>query len=685
MKNGKKVRFFSRMSTKITMLVVAAILIPLALVIYISIQNTSKTLKDTYMSYAQNLAEEAVSGIDFAVDLGETTYGNYAMDMAEDLASGIDLISENPESIPTKLLENVQIAGVAGSYAYMVSPTGIMLYHPTASKIGNSVENAAVKGIVADLKAGKKVEDGFIIYEYKGAQKLAGYAFTSAGDIVIVTADYDAFMRVDYDSLIGAIEIKGVEGSYAYMVSPDGTMLYHTSPEKIGKPVENAAIKGIVSELEAGKKVKNSAVIYEYKGANKLAGYAFTKKGNIVVVTADYNTFMHSITVQANQMIGTGILMAVVFGIIGTVFAIALMKALENIIPGIQKTTSLDFRKDKKTESLAKRKDEIGVIARELMQMQSTLGGIVRDIKKASLQIDSNMDELQAISDSVKEMCVTNSDTSQDLAASMEETSASSTVISSNVADMKDGAKEIENMAVNSAKQSAEIMQRAVELRSSTKEATNYAMEMYTSVREKSAVAMEAAKSVEKINALTNTVMDISSQTSLLALNASIEAARAGESGKGFAVVASEIGTLSEQTTDAVKNIRKIVTEVNHAVRGMTECLKETIGFLEDTVIKDYENFGNVSVRYQDDAKNFMNCMDGVKLGIVELNNTMEVIMSSINAISNTMNDASNGVSDIAGKTQQMAEETVSTARGVEECKSHAASLSKIVERFKLD
>ena len=86
-----------------------------------------------------------------------------------------------------------------------------MLWHPTTEKIGNSVENAAVKGIVADLQAGKTVENGSIFYEYKDALKLAGYAFTKDGNIMIVTADYDEFMKIDYDTLLGNITIDSVD------------------------------------------------------------------------------------------------------------------------------------------------------------------------------------------------------------------------------------------------------------------------------------------------------------------------------------------------------------------------------------------------------------------------------------------------------------------------------------------
>jgi len=56
---------------------------------------------------------------------------------------------------------------------------------------------------------------------------------------------------------------------------------------------------------------------------------------------------------------------------------------------------------------------------------------------------------------------------------------------------------------------------------------------------------------------------NITSQTSLLALNASIEAARVGEAGKGFAVVASEITNLADQTQDATVNIADLIENIS--------------------------------------------------------------------------------------------------------------------------
>ena len=106
-------------------------------------------------------------------------------------------------------------------------------------------------------------------------------------------------------------------------------------------------------------------------------------------------------------------------------------------------------------------------------------------------------------------------------------------------------------------------------------------MEMYTNVKEKSEKAIEGSKAVEKINELTNTIMEISSQTGLLALNASIEAARAGEAGRGFAVVAKEVGGLAAQSTKSSKDITDTVEHVREfakiTVDAMADIYKHSV------------------------------------------------------------------------------------------------------------
>ena len=178
------------MSTKIAFLISAMVFVIIIVEILVASKRASNTMEATYLNYAQNLAEEAAIGVDFATDSGEEAYGgyaknlaqsrrfgesvykSYAQNLAEEAAKSVNLVSTSGSLSQRKLdeiLKDIAIKDVNGSYAYMVSPNGTMLWHPTPEKIGQPVENAAVKKILTDLRLGYTVENSSVLYDYNNA------------------------------------------------------------------------------------------------------------------------------------------------------------------------------------------------------------------------------------------------------------------------------------------------------------------------------------------------------------------------------------------------------------------------------------------------------------------------------------------------------------------------------------
>ena len=200
--------------------------------------------------------------------------------------------------------------------------------------------------------------------------------------------------------------------------------------------------------------------------------------------------------------------------------------------------------------------------------------------------------------------------------------------------------------------------------------------------RKRLEAAMEQAKAVEKINQFTQAILEISSQTNLLALNASIEAARAGEAGKGFAVVAGEIGTLAAQTSTTVGSINEIIAEVNQAVANMTGCLKESTDFLEQTVLKDYEDFMGVADQYTKDATVFDDDMSAISGQINTLLSSIVEIADAMQGVSSTVSEAADGVTDIAQKTLEVSGIVQGNETLVDNNRENIVRLNSVIEMF---
>lgn len=487
-----------------------------------------------------------------------------------------------------------------------------------------------------------------------------------------------------YANILKNVKIAGLDTSYAYLVDEEGIMRFHPTESKVGKSVENVVVKDVVSRMKKGENVTKDFVTYDFKGAMKYAAYQVLSDKSVLVMTADKDDVMavpNSMWVRGITVAVIGIILSVLVGLLAVILIIRPLVSLTDVI---DETANLDFTNDDKVKKIALRRDEVGLMGKSVAGMRESLRESITNLKESSQRIFTEVGKVNDVSEKIREQCMDNSATTEQLAAGMQETSATTGTITQNIGDMRQGASDIAKLSKDGVRLSDEISERATALGESANSAMDRAGSMYDTIKTQVEKAVSAADCVKQINEMTESIMQISSQTSLLALNASIEAARAGEAGKGFAVVASEISKLANETSDSVTSINEIVLEVNASVDEMVQSMEGTTKFLDEVVLKDYDQFRAISDQYNNDADVVKTSMENVEHAILSLTDSIGVIADAITGIDTTIDEATVGVTDIAEKTGTVVTEAAQNAELVDTCMDSVEQLEKIADKFTL-
>lgn len=491
-------------------------------------------------------------------------------------------------------------------------------------------------------------------------------------------------MDIDFGQLTSlADDAVAFDTGYSFIVSSAGNILYHKDIESGTDLAEyNNGELTAVKEFVLDSSNQGKTLQYSYNGEDKYLAYEELGNGMKLVLTAP----LEEITADANALSGQillflviGIVIAIVLGVlIGSTIA----KPIKRITEIIKQTAALDFHRASDIDRLMKKRDETGIMAKAVNEMRSVLReliGNMEGIKDGLIQNMKRLDDVMRENNSISE---DNSATTQELAAGMEETTTSATMIVSNIDAIQTNAEDIRELSEREEQESKEIMVRARELCDSTRASSAKAMTIYEDMKKRTNEAIEKSKVVAKINELTEDIRSISSQTNLLALNANIEAARAGDAGRGFAVVATEIGALANQTFRTVDGINEIVVEVNEAVRNMTGCIEVIMRFLEETVVVDYDTFGQVGERYERDAESFAEAMQHIYSEISDLNGKITEIADTMNSVNRTITESADGVSLIAEKSGNAVQKTLEGYEHLHESEESLNQLKSLIGKF---
>lgn len=380
------------------------------------------------------------------------------------------------------------------------------------------------------------------------------------------------------------IDKLGVTGD-SYLIDSEGLLLTNTAkePYKSGAALKEVlkteAVKLLSDPIKKGDIGFNQTISYKgYMNKQVIGTLSVSKIGESFVGLV--------IEVDESEALGamkslriSSVIMAAIIIIISSVLAISIAmsisKPIGTVIDITNKISEYNLNLPVTVEDI-KRKDEIGNLERAIVKIVSNLKSIIQEVDRSAQEVAASSSNLKSNSQCFSKTAYEVANTIDEIAkGSLEQTRNAEnsfskttelsnilTVDHENLEQMTMAAKEVGNLADSG----LGVIQILSEINMQSSKANR---EVHQSVR-------KSNESSQKIEQASKIIMDIADRTNLLSLNASIEAARAGEQGRGFAVVANEIRSLSEQSRESSKNIKMIIDEL-HQDNKLVEATLENL------------------------------------------------------------------------------------------------------------
>ena len=292
--------------------------------------------------------------------------------------------------------------------------------------------------------------------------------------------------------------------------------------------------------------------------------------------------------------------------------------------------------------------DEVEILA-------NSVNNLLSYIRNIMVNIDRSAKDLNQMSIDLSNNVVVSKENAEDISALIEEMSASTEETAAAIEELVSSTNQISDVTSNFAVKSKEAKEYSNSLNEEANHTYNAALKEKDLAEEK-AMILEASiqekikqsKAVEEIKLLISTILDITTQTNLLSLNASIEAARAGDAGRGFAVVATEIGKLAKDSANAAKKIQEVSQKVITAVDELALEANNMSDFIKTEALNGYNQLIDVSKKNQENMNEISNTLNYIEEETAHVNGTIADINSNLENINIAMDQNAEGISSSA-------------------------------------
>jgi methyl-accepting chemotaxis protein len=477
--------------------------------------------------------------------------------------------------------------------------------------------------------------------------------------------DSSSYMIV-YDSIEGILDSVGVNRIYTIGYNENNELCYLIDINDDGaETVATGTTLNDFVSLSARVTINNNIPI-AYKSIRTedgkkvivAAAPVSTKAGEIIgAVFIEYDASSLSSSIAA-----TTTKVAVIAVIIVIICSILMLLILQKILVGVKKVNRkikdiVETDGDLTQKVSVSSNDEVGEIAGNINSLLDYIRTVISNISDNTNTLNTYLQLSYKSAEDSSEKIKDISDSMMQMSAAMEETTASVQEVDEAMSRMNQYVEDVDSSVAQGSKLASSIEERAAQLVRDTETKTHTVRRRADDIEKSLKAKLAESKKVEHIRDLTNKILEISSQTEMLALNANIEAARAGEAGKGFAVVASEIGKLSQDTADSAQAIQSISEVVLSTVAALADEAENMLVFMNEQTLAGYGQLIETGKQYSDDANNFYNMMHNCLDQAQKLASELTIIKESMSGILYAVEDSNCNIEAVTNSVSDLSED----------------------------